>query len=446
MYSHCGNEQALDTAERMAGWAESYLKPIDDEQWARMQMVEHGGMNEVLFNLYAATGKERYLALARRFDHKRFFDPLSEHRDELKGLHANTNIPKVIGAARGYELTGDSRYREIAEYFWQQVTSQRTYCTGGTSNNEGWRTEPGKFATELGPSAEECCCSYNMMKLTRHIHAWSGDARAMDYYERTLFNTRLGTQDGKGMKMYYLSLAPGLWKTFGTRFGAFWCCTGTGAEEFAKLGDSIYWRDAEGIYVSLFISSAARWPEKGVALEQETKLPEDESTTITVRTKAPVSMPIHIRVPHWTGEHAKVEINGVEQGLQPVAGSYLRLERTWQDGDKIRVHFPMSLRTEALPDAPSVQAVMYGPLALAGRLGTQGLTREMIYGPLGPDRTNGIAVPAISAASPAGSPGWVEPVRGETLAFRTKRQKDEIRLAPLYRIFDERYTVYWDTV
>src|SRR5712692_850124 len=149
MYLHCGNEQALATAESMAIWVAKYLKPIPDEQWARMQMVEHGGMNEVLFNLYAVTGKEQYLTLARRFDHKRFFDPLAEHRDELKGLHTNTNIPKVIGAARVYELTGDQRYREIADYFWHEVTSQRTYCTGGTSNDEGWRTEPGKLASEL---------------------------------------------------------------------------------------------------------------------------------------------------------------------------------------------------------------------------------------------------------------------------------------------------------
>src|SRR5438045_3361850 len=169
MYTLCGNEQALATAEKMADWTGNYLKPISDEQWAKMQMVEHGGMNESLFNLYAITGKEQYLALARRFEHKKFFDPLAERKDELKGLHANTNIPKVIGAARGYEITGDQRYHDIAEYFWREVTSQRTYCTGGTSNGEGWQTDPGKFANQLGEAAEECCCGYNMMKLTRHI-------------------------------------------------------------------------------------------------------------------------------------------------------------------------------------------------------------------------------------------------------------------------------------
>jgi len=444
MYLHCGNQQALATAEKMAGWVESYLKPIGDEQWARMQMVEHGGMNEVLFNLYASTGKERYLALARHFDHKRFFDPLAEHRDALTGLHANTNIPKVIGAARGFELTGDPRYREIAEYFWQEIVSQRTYCTGGTSNNEAWQSDPGKFAGQLGPSAEECCCSYNMLKLTRHLYAWSGDPRAMDYYERTLLNSRLGTQDPDGLKMYYLSLMPGLWKTYGTPYGAFWCCTGTGAEEFAKLGDSIYWHDADGIYITLFLSSAVVWPEKELALIQETDFPEEEGTTLTLRTKAPLTVPIHIRVPEWATGGFMVGINAVKQDVAAPPGSYVTLVRAWQDTDTIHVRFPMSLRAAPIPDDPSLQAVMYGPLALAGRLGTEGLTREMIYGPLGPDAARRIPVPPLTISGDAvGS--WIEPVQGVPLAFRTRGQATDIRLIPLYRIQNERYTVYWRT-
>ena len=407
-----------------------------------MQMVEHGGMNEVLFNLYAATKKERYLALARRFDHKQFFDPLAGHRDELKGLHANTNIPKVIGAARGCELTGDLRYREIAQYFWQQVTSHRTYCTGGTSNNEGWRTEPDKFATELGPSAEECCCSYNMMKLTRHVHGWSGDPAAMDYYERALFNTRLGTQDPDGMKMYYLSLAPGLWKTFGTPYGAFWCCTGTGAEEFAKFGDTIYWHDADDVYVNLFISSELHWPEKGLKLVQETKFPEEPVTTITLKTDHRMVLPVHVRIPGWTAQEAEVTVVDRHQRISVPPGHYCRLEGNWKDGGRIRVRLPMGLRTEPLPDDPSIQAAMYGPLALAGRLGNSGLTRDSVYGPLGPDPAKGISIPAIAPGAGT-SPDWIEPVQGETLAFRTAGRKDPIRLSPLYKIFDERYTVYW---
>jgi len=201
MYQHCGNEQALDTVQKMAGWVQNWVQPIGDAQFARIQMVEFGGMNEVLYNLYAATGNSQYLELGRRFDHKAFFASLARGQDELKGLHANTNIPKVIGAAREYELTGEQRCRDIAEYFWREVTTRRAYCTGGTSNDEHWRTDPDKLATELGTSAEECCCGYNMLKLTRHLFSWTAHPAAMDYYERTLFNSCLGTQDAAGLRM-----------------------------------------------------------------------------------------------------------------------------------------------------------------------------------------------------------------------------------------------------
>jgi DUF1680 family protein len=442
MYLHCGNEQALATAENMAGWVEKYLKPIGDEQWSKMQMVEHGGMNEVLFNLYAVTGREQYLALARRFDHKRFFDPLAEHRDALKGLHTNTNIPKVIGAARGYELTGDQRYHEIADYFWHQVTSQRAYCTGGTSNDEGWRTEPGMLSTELGPAAEECCCGYNMLKLTRHIFGWTGEPQAMDYYERTLFNSRLGTQDRDGMLMYYLPLQPGMWKTFGTPTDSFWCCTGTGVEEFAKTNDTIYFHDDQGIYVNLFIASEVSWPEKKIRLVQDTNFPEEKGTTLTMKTQAPIQMPLHIRVPYWIDRNFAVTVNGKKQEVSATSSSYVTLDRQWRDGDKIEVSMPMSLHVAPIPDDPSLQAMMYGPLVLAGRLGAAELSKDMIYGPSAPDEKKTIAVPEISASGKS-TAGWVEPAKNERLAFRTVGQPENVNLIPLYKLFNERYTVYW---
>jgi hypothetical protein len=441
MYTHCGNEQALSTAEKMAGWVDSYLKPIGDEQWAKMQMVEFGGMEEALFNLYAITGKEQHLALGRRFDHKKFFDPLAEGKDELKGLHANTNIPKVIGAARGYELTGERRYHDIANYFWHEVVSQRTYCTGGTSNGEGWQSDPGRFADQLGPAAEECCCGYNMLKLTRHLFSWTGEPATMDYYERTLFNSRLGTQDSDGMKMYYLSLYPGLWKTFGKRFDSFWCCTGTGSEEYAKLGDTIYFHDAQGVYVNLFIASEVNWPEKKVSLLQETSFPEEEGTTLTIKTGAPVKLPVCVRVPYWATRGVTVSINGKKQEVVAKPNSYLTLDRTWNDGDKIEVAMPMSLHLAPLPDEPTTQAAMYGPLVLAGQLGSKGLMEDHIYGPLGPDEARAIPVPALMGSGD--TPDWVEQVKGQTLTFQTAGQKETIDLAPLYQNYDERYTVYW---
>ena len=444
MYLHCGNEQALDIVEKMAGWVEKWLYPISDDHLAWIQHVEFGGMNEILFNLYAVTGKGEYLALGHRFDHKQFFAPLAEHRDELAGLHTNTNIPKIIGAAREYELTGDRRFFDIADYFWREVTLQRAYCTGGTSNGEGWGLG-GKISTELGPAAEECCCSYNMMKLTRHLYGWSANPAFFDYYERLLYNVRLGTQDPDGMLMYYVSLTPGLYKTFGTPFKSFWCCTGTGVEEYSKMNDSIYFHDERDLYVNLFLASEVNWPEKELRFTQDTNFPEQEGTTLTISAKKPVNIAVNIRVPYWATRGVAVKVNGNPQLVNAQPSSYVSLDRTWNNGDKIEVSLPMSLHTSATADDASVQAMMYGPLVLAGRMGKEGLTKEKIYGELGPDLRDNAPLPPPPAiqASEQDPLGWVEPVPGKVHSFRTTGQKNPMTLSPLYQILDERYTVYW---
>src|ERR1039458_593858 len=263
--------KALDVVRGMAGWTKRWTDALSDEDMARVLRVEFGGMNEVLYNLYAVTGVKDYAEAAHRFDHERLFGPLAEGRDELKGLHVNTQIPKIIGAARRYELTGDARYRRIAEFFWTQVTQHRAYATGGTSNEEHWRSDPDKLAGELSYSTEECCCTYNMLKLTRHLFAWSPEARYFDYYERAFLNGILGTMNPKnGLTMYYVPLATGYWKVFASPRGSFWCCTGTGVESFSKLADSIYFHDENGLYVNLFLASELDWEEKGIRLRQDT--------------------------------------------------------------------------------------------------------------------------------------------------------------------------------
>ena len=273
MYTYCQNEQALEIAEGMAGWIRHWSAGISDEQMQRTLKTEYGGTSEALLNLAGITGREEYIDLAHRFEQPSFFDPLSRHQDELKGLHVNTNIPKVIGAARRYELTGDPYYREVASYFLTEVSRERAFVTGGTSNAEYWRTEPGDLSTEISLVSEECCCGYNLLKLTRHVYGWTADPRFMDYYERTLFNSRLGTQDPQGLKMYYLPLQAGYWKYYNSKFNSFWCCTGTGAEEFSKLANTIYFRAENEWFVNLFVPSEAHWPEKGISIRQETKFP-----------------------------------------------------------------------------------------------------------------------------------------------------------------------------
>jgi DUF1680 family protein len=443
MYTYCGNEQALAIAEGMAGWVRHWVQPLSDEHMARVLGVEHGGMLEVLCNLYAVTGKEEYLYTARRFDHRQVFDPLAEYRDELKGLHANTNIPKITGAARQYELTGDRRYRNISNYFWDEVVARRTYCTGGTSNEEHWEAEPGRLAKELGQNMEECCCGYNMLKLARHIFGWTADPRAMDYYERTLFNSRLGTQDADGMKSYFLPLAPGYWKYYNSAYDSFWCCTGTGAEEFAQFGNTVYFHDDNGIYVNLFVPSEANWPEKEIRLRQETNFPEQEATSLIVRAARPVQMSLNVRVPCWATRGVAIKLNGQELPVSSSPSSYLELRRVWKDGDRVEVALPMSLHVDPLLGDESWQAAMYGPLVLAGRLGAEGLTESMTR--IGYDTTpGGKPGPApVIRAHASDAFDWVEAVAGQRLSFRTAGQTESISLVPLYKVSGERYAVYW---
>ena len=440
MYVYCGNEQALDTAEKMAGWVGGYSGPLSYEHMQRVLGTEFGGMGEVLSNLYAVSGKEYYLRMAQRFDKKAFFEPLADHRDELKGLHVNTHIPQVIAAARYYELTGERRYRDIAEYFWDEVVSERSYCTGGTSNRETWNTDPGKLSADLGPTTAECCCAYNMMKLTRHLFGWSPDARYMDYYERLVFNHRLGTINPEdGTMMYYLPLASGYWKTFGKPLDAFWCCTGTGSEEYAKLGDTIYFHDDDSMYVNLYIDSQVQWPEKGLRFKQETRFPEQQGTTITVFADKPAQLAVNLRIPYWV-RGGNVKINGTALPAFASPSSYLSLNRTWKSGDKIELNLPMDLHIDSMPDNETVQAAMYGPLVLAGRF--DAVPNEISYGNPGPKAGAEQKVPDIVADS-SNPTAWIEPDARQPLTFHAVGQSQPISMVPLYQIMHNRYAVYW---
>lgn len=459
MYVHAGNQQALACVQKMGAWAGAFATSMPDDQWQHVLNTEHGGMNEVMFNLYAVTGDPRYRDWGYRFEHKVFFAPLAERQDKLDGVHANTNIPKVIGAARGYELTGDERYHGIATYFFSQVVDHHTYATGGTSNDEHWG-KPDQISDALGPAAEECCCSYNMMKLGRHVHGWTADARVMDYYERLLMNVRLGTQDWDGMLMYYVSLTPGLYKTFdkpygiaGTQDGGLWCCTGTGVEEYSKLNDSIYSHDADSLFVNLYIASELHWPEKQLRVVQETEFPREQGTTLTIYPETPTRFAVRFRVPYWATSGVAVRVNGKEEPLTATPGTYATVERTWKSGDRVEIALPMHLHTAPTPDQPDVQAMMYGPLVLAARMGDWGLSDDRILGPSAPSRwtdeddqphaKNPYALPEVSSAK-LDAADWIVPAPdGEPLQFRTKGLAKELEVSPLYQVLDERYTVYF---
>jgi len=448
VHAYCGSPQALDVAKKLAGWVEHRTRGQSVEwiarTWHRDLHVEFGGLNEALVNLYAITGNPKDLETARRFDDEALYRPLAAGRDQLNGLHVNTQVPKIIGAARAYEMTGEARYRQVAEFFWRQVALHRSYCTGGTSHYESWRDEPDKLASQLGPATQECCCTYNMLKLTRHVFFWTAEPAVADFYERALLNGILGTQNPEnGMTMYYVPLAPGYWKTFASPLDSFWCCTGTGVESFAKLGGSIYFCNDEGLWVNLFIASELSWPEKGISVRQETRFPDREGTSLRFAASRPVEMALRVRVPYWAERGATVRLNGSPLAVPAKPGSYAAIRRTWRDGDRLEIEMPMGLHLHPMPDDPKVVAVMYGPLVLAGRLGTKGPTPEQLRATT--PAPEGRPAPAPWFVVEREEPrAWILPVADKPLEFRTCGQATDVTLVPLCRLFGECFAVYWE--
>jgi hypothetical protein len=447
MHRLTGNTDALEIAEGMAQWAQDYFVGISSDQRQRVLRNEFGGMNEVLVNLAAVTKKDRYIDAAHLFEQPGFLDPLAGRRDELQGLHANTHVPKIIGAARMYEVTGDRRYREIAEYFLSEVLAVRNYVIGNTSQDEHWKSPAGHLEGTLVWTNAECCVAYNLMKLQRHVFSWTGDARWMDAYERALFNCRLGTQNAQGLKQYFFPLAAGYWRAYNSPEESFWCCTGSGVEEFAKFADTIYFHRGSDLFVNQFIASTLDWKDEGFAIEQVTQFPHEQGTTLKIKSSRPALRTIHVRIPTWTTEDAQVKING--SPLEAIAdpGSYFAIRRIWKDGDTIAVSLPMELRREPLPGDDSVAAALYGPLVLAADLGAAppGEAYRIIHsGETVPKNLPAASpLPKIAAAPDADTKQWIRVESKSELRFTAAGEGAKSQLMPMYQIGDQRYSVYW---
>ena len=449
VYRHTGNAQALRVAEGMGGWTQNYLAATGAEQRQKMLRTEFGGMVESLADLYQITGKERYLSAARLFEQPDILDPLAARRDALQGLHANTTAAKMVGVARMYEVTGEPRYREIVEYFLDEVLSARSYVIGNTSEDEYWHTPAGQLQHTLSLRNAECCVAYNLMKLDRHVYAWTGDARWMDHYERALFNCRLGTQNAQGLKQYFFPLAGNYWRAFGSAEQSFWCCTGTGAEEFAKFTDSIYFRSGEAVYVNQYIASELDWRERSFGLRQQTRFPAEPVTRLTVRTPQPQQRSIHLRIPRWVAAPPAVRINGqvIEVAARP--GSYLELRRNWSDGDTVEIDLPMQLAEESLPGDATTVAALYGPLVLAADLGpgpAAGPAKILQgRGTFPTDVAEPGPLPVLSDDGDAQkrAAGWIEIESAAALRFKGYSSKGPYPVRPLFQVQDQRYSVYW---
>lgn len=448
MHVQTGSEQALQVLLGMADWTDRWCAAKSRPHMQEILEVEYGGMGEVLYNLAALTKNDRWTRAGDRFAKDKFFNPLAARHDELKGLHANTHIPQVIAAARRHEIAGDGRSHTIADFFWDSVIGGHAYATGGTSNKEFWLTEPRHLGAEWVQSEkhQECCCAYNLMKLTRHLFAWTGDVRYMDYYERVLFNHRIGTIEPEtGRTMYHLSLTPSAWKVLCNDDATFWCCTGTGIEEYSKLGDSIYFHDRKGLYVNQFIASALDWSERGISVEQETAFPAESRTALIVR-KAPGGVwPIHLRVPSWA-KNPTMSVNGRAVTKAVTPGRYVTLARAWKPGDRIELSMPMTLRVAGFRDRTDVQALLFGPVVLAGQFAFNGpVPVSENYND--PDKAPPIekapmTIPKI-ALSGRSLADMALP-SGKPLEFTLSGQAEPIALKPLYQSW-QRYAVYWET-
>jgi DUF1680 family protein len=364
----CGNQQALQVAIGLARYFQRVFASLSDEQMQTMLGCEYGGLNESYAELSARTGDAQWMTVATRIHDNKVLDPLEKGQDDLPNIHANTQIPKLIGLARIHELTGRQAPGDGARFFWETVTQHHSYVIGGNADRE-YFFAPDAISKHLTEQTCEHCNSYNMLKLTRHLYGWQPDGALFDYYERTHFNHVLAAQDpSTGMFTYMTPLMSGIERGWSNPTGDFWCCVGSGMESHAKHGDSIYWSAKDTLLVNLFIPSRAHWAAKGADVELATGYPYDGAVRLTLSTlKRAGVFAIAMRVPGWA-KSASLTVNGKPVEAERAAG-YAIVRRRWQAGDVLAMTLPMDLRTESTPDDPDTIAILRGPLVLAADLG-----------------------------------------------------------------------------
>ena len=433
-YRLCRNLTALEVEKRFADWLDGIVSPLNDEQVQKMLRCEHGGISETLADLYADTKDEKYLRISKIFYQKSFLDPLKEGKDILPGKHCNTNIPKLIGLSRIYELTGDSTDRKAAEFFWKTVVNHHSYVTGGNGNEEYFGPED-KLRNRLGEGTTETCNVYNMLKLSEHLFEWEASARVADFYEKALFNHILSSQNPvTGNVTYNLSLDMGGFKDFQDPF-SFTCCVGSGMENHSKYGKNIFYHNDNELFIFQFIASELTWNEKGIILTQKTSFPVEQGSGYEFKCENPVKLTLQIRYPSWAMKGIEIKVNGSLKKVTSQPGSFIPIEKTWETGDKVEVNIPFTLRLESMPDDSNRVAVMYGPLVLAGDLGpvSDSLSKDVMYVP----------VMMTDKRDPS---TWMKPVEGRPNSFITVNtgRPHDVEFKPFYATYDRRYSIFWD--
>ncbi len=427
-----GNTQARDVLLALAGWVDWRTGRLTTSQLQAMLGTEFGGMNAVLTDLYQQTGDGRWLTAAQRFDHAAVFNPLAANQDQLNGLHANTQVPKWIGAAREFKATGSTRYRDIATNAWNITVNAHTYVIGGNSQAEHFRAA-NAIAGYLRADTCEACNTYNMLKLTREL--WQLEpsrATYFDFYERALLNHMIGQQnpaDAHGHVTYFTPLNPGgrrgvgpAWGggTWSTDYNSFWCCQGTGLETNTTLADSIYFHNGSTLTVNLFMPSVLAWSQRGITVTQTTSYPVGDTTTLTVTGSVAGSWTMRIRIPAWTSG-ATVSVNGTPQNIATTPGTYAELTRSWAAGDSVTVRLPMRVVMAAANDNGAVQAITYGPVVLSGNYGNTPLS----------------GLPVLDTGS-------ISRTSTGALAFTARADGATVNLGPFHDAHGHNYTVYWN--
>ncbi|RMJ26902.1 hypothetical protein PHISP_02209 [Aspergillus sp. HF37] len=432
VWRYLGDTTARDVLLALARWVDARTGQLSHGQMQAVLATEFGGMNEVLIEIYRQTGDDKWITTAQRFDHAAVFEPLAADKDQLKGLHANTQIPKWIGAIREYEATGDARYLDIARNAWDMTVEAHTYAIGANSQAEHFRA-PHAIAQYLLPDTAEACNSYNMLKLTRELWALDADnATYFDFYENVLLNHLLGQQnpnDPHGHVTYFTSLNPGghrgvgpAWGggTWSTDYDTFWCCQGTALETNTKFMDSIYFHSGSVLYINQFIPSTLKWSDMDTTVTQATTLPVSDTTTLQIDGSGDFEM--RIRIPSWTSDPV-ISINGQRAtGVDVSPGTYAKIARTWKSGDVVEIQLPMQLRTVPTDDDPSLVAIAYGPVVLCGNYGNASL-----------DSAPSLALDSVTRSG------------NSSLAFTATADSESVTLGPFYDAQGFNYNTHWRT-
>ena len=445
-------EEAKDMLVKLTDWMERTTANLTDAQMQDMLRSEHGGLNETFADVAAITGDKRYLTLAHRFSHDIILNPLLKQEDKLTGIHANTQIPKVIGFKRIADIEKNDDWSQAADFFWHTVVNNRSITIGGNSVYEHFHPADNFEPMRTSEQGPETCNTYNMLRLTKMLYATSADAKYMDYYERALFNHILSTQDPvQGGFVYFTPMRSGHYRVYSQPQTSFWCCVGSGLENHARYGEMIYaHKGNDQLYVNLFIPSTLEWGD--INIEQSTSFPDEEGTSVIVTSKKGKNkkFTLNIRVPEWVNEgELSLTINGKTEKVN-IADGYVKVNRSWKDGDKLHISMPMHLRAIDMPDNSHNYSFLYGPIVLASRMGTQRQDGMFADDSRGGHIAQGPRLPLQNMPVVVGSTedilSHITKTDGKmefTLKGVSPENYEGMKLEPFYRIHESRYMVYW---